>query len=90
MDIEWHQPKADANLSKHGVSFDEAASVFLDPHSRTIYDDAHSDDEDRFLTLGMSDRGKLIIVWHTDRGDAIRIIGARKPERHETGGYPHD
>jgi len=90
MDIEWHASKATANLEKHGVSFDEAASVFLDPRSRTIFDATHSDDEDRFLTLGFSDHGRLLIVWHTDRNDTTRIIGARKPERHETHGYPND
>lgn len=90
MDIEWHQPKANANFAKHGVSFEEAASVFLDPRGRTVYDEFHSDEEDRFLTLGLSDRGRLLIVWHTDREHAVRIIGARQPERHEIVGYPNE
>lgn len=89
MDIEWHASKASANLAKHGISFDEAASVFLDPLARTVFDESHSDSEDRFLTLGFSDRGRLLIVWHTDRNNAIRIIGARKPERNEVQGYPN-
>jgi uncharacterized protein len=90
MDIEWHDSKAVSNLEKHGVSFDEAASVFMDPRARTIFDEVHSDFEDRFLTLGFSDRGRMLIVWHTDRGSTIRIIGARKAEKHETNGYPNE
>ena len=90
MNVEWHDAKAEANLRKHGVSFEEAVSVLHDPLSRTVFDHQHSQTEDRFLTLGMSDRGRLVIVWHTDRDDAIRIIGARKPNKHETGGYPND
>jgi uncharacterized DUF497 family protein len=68
MDIEWYDSKAASNLEKHGVSFDEAASVFMDLRARTIFDELHSDQEDRFLTLGFSDRGRMLIVWHTDRG----------------------
>jgi uncharacterized DUF497 family protein len=90
MNFEWHDAKAAANLQKHGVSFQEALSVFYDPLSRTVFDEKHSQNEDRFFTLGLSNRGRLVIVWHTDRDDAIRIIGARKPNKHETNGYPND
>jgi uncharacterized DUF497 family protein len=90
MNVEWHAAKAEAKLKKHGVSFLEAASVFYDPLARTVFDHQHSENEDRFLTLGISSRSRLLIVWHTDRDDAIRIIGARKPGKHESEGYPDD
>ena len=90
MRFEWDQNKDAANRSKHGVGFDEAASVFQDHRSRTVHDPRHSDDEDRYLTLGFSDHGRLLVVWHTDRGDAVRIIGARQPDKHERKGYPND
>lgn len=90
MRFEWDQNKDAANRTKHGVGFDEAASVFQDQRSRTVHDQRHSDDEDRYLTLGFSDHGRLLVVWHTDRGDAIRIIGARQPETRECKGYPND
>jgi uncharacterized DUF497 family protein len=90
MNFEWHDLKAEANLQKHGVSFQEAVSVFYDPRSRTVFDEKHSQNEDRFFTLGVSNRGRLVVVWHTDRDDAIRIIGARKPNKHEISGYPND
>lgn len=90
MRFEWDENKDAANRSKHGVGFDEAASVFQDPRSRTVHDPRHSDDEDRYLTLGFSDRGRLLVVWHTDRHDAIRIIGARLPDKRERKGYPND
>ena len=90
MNFEWDRTKAERNLAKHGVTFDEAASVFLDTQSRTIFDENHSESEDRYLTLGFSSRGRLLIVWFTMRGEAVRIIGARKPERHEQRGYPDE
>ncbi len=67
MRFEWEQNKDAANRSKHGVGFDEAASVFQDQRSRTVHDPRHSDDEDRYLTLGFFDHGRLLVVWHTDR-----------------------
>jgi len=88
--FEWDQNKDAANRSKHGIGFDEAASVFQDLRSRTVHDTRHSDGEDRHLTLGFSGRGRLLVVWHTDRGDAIRIIGARVPDKRERKGYPND
>jgi uncharacterized DUF497 family protein len=75
--FEWHAKKAAANLRKHGVSFDEAASVFFDPLSATGDDPDHSLDERRFVTFGMSSSGCLLVVAHAERGDAIRIIPAR-------------
>jgi uncharacterized DUF497 family protein len=88
--FEWDPNKDAANRLKHGIGFDEAATAFRDPRSRTVHDPDHSDDEDRYLTLGFSERGKLMVVWHTDRHGAIRIIGARLPDTRERKGYPSD
>ena len=68
MELEWDDAKAEANLRKHGVSFTEAMTVFGDPLSLTGYDPDHSDDEDRYITVGLSADGRLLIVSHTDRG----------------------
>ena len=77
MDFEWNTNKAESNLRKHGVSFQEAASVFGDDLGITVYDPDHSKDEDRYITIGWSDRRRLLIVSHTDREERIRIISAR-------------
>ena len=74
MDFEWDDAKAEANEEKHGVTFAEAMTVFADTLSVTGYDPRHSDEEDRFLTMGVSVDGRLLLVPHTDRGDAVRII----------------
>lgn len=87
MDFEWDAAKAAINIAKHGVSFHEASSVFDDPNSMTGYDPIHSGDEDRYLTAGISNQGRLLIVWHTDRNDVVRIIGARKATRREREHY---
>ena len=78
MIYEWDPKKAKANLRKHGVSFEEAATVFLDPLAVTYPDPDHSDEELREITIGHSDRRKTIFLSHTKRGDRTRIIGARK------------
>jgi uncharacterized DUF497 family protein len=83
MEFEWDPDKAARNLTKHGVSFHEAATVFGDPLAITYSDPDHSDDEDRFLTFGHSSEGHLLVVSHTDRGDRIRIISARRATRRE-------
>jgi uncharacterized DUF497 family protein len=83
MEFEWDPDKAASNLSKHGVSFAEAATVLRDPLSVTFFDPDHSDEEDRFITLGTSLDGRLIILAHTDRGDKVRIISARLATRRE-------
>jgi uncharacterized DUF497 family protein len=75
---EWNLTKAKTNVRKHGVSFEEAASVFLDPLAITYPDPDHSDDEIREITVGHSARQRVIFVYHTQRRDRIRIIGARK------------
>jgi uncharacterized DUF497 family protein len=77
LDFEWDEKKAKKNLKKHHVSFDEAATIFADPLSVTIDDPQHSQDEDRFITLGESHRRRLLVVVFTERGDRIRIISAR-------------
>lgn len=87
MNCEWDPVKAAINVAKHGVTFHEASTVFDDPNSTTGFDPGHSGNEDRFITAGISDQGRLLIVWHTDRGDAIRIIGARKATKRERENY---
>ena len=77
LEFEWEPDKAARNLRKHTVSFQEAATVFGDETGATVYDPDHSEAEDRFLTIGYSNRGRLLIVSHTDRGNRIRIISAR-------------
>jgi hypothetical protein len=81
--FEWNARKATANLPKHGVSFDEAASVFYDPLSATGDDPDHSRDERRFVTFGMSSSGRLLVVAHAQHDDTIRIITARQATRAE-------
>ncbi len=87
MDFEWDADKEDANDRKHGVSFPEAETVFADPLALTGYDPDHSDVEDRFVTMGSSVEGRLLVVSHTDRGDKIRIISARQANRKERRDY---
>ena len=77
MRFEWDPRKAAENLAKHGVSFEEAATVFRDTLSATGSDPDHSVEEERFITFGMSANGRLLAVAHTDRDDTIRIISAR-------------
>ena len=73
----WDASKAAENLRKHGVSFEEAASVFCDPLAITGADPDHSAAEERLITFGMSFAGRLLVVSHTERGDTVRIISAR-------------
>ena len=87
MEFEWDNNKAITNLQKHGVSFAEAATVFGDPLSTTFPDPDHSINESRFITIGLSTSGKIIILSHTDREDRIRIISARKATRKEQRFY---
>lgn len=77
MQFEWDPEKAATNIAKHGVSFDEASSVFGDSLATTIPDPDHSANEQRFLTTGLSSQQRTVIVWHVDRGTVVRIIGAR-------------
>ncbi len=88
--FEWDKRKAASNLNKHGVSFEEAASVFGDTLSLTIADPDHSAEEDRLMLLGISERGRLLVVCHTERGDNIRIFSARPATRGERKTYEED
>lgn len=83
MEFEWDAPKAAENLRKHGVSFDEAASVFLDQLAVSGRDPDHSVGESRYITFGMSSLGQLLSVSHTYRTGGIRIISARRVTRLE-------
>ena len=85
--FEWDPNKAKRNLEIHGVSFDEASTAFKDPLSLAIYDPLHSDREDRFVLIGTSFANRLLVVVHTERGDRIRIISARKANKHERKYY---
>ncbi len=81
--FEWESAKAAANVRKHGVSFEEAATVFLDPHA-SLFDDPDSNvDEARFLLVGVSAGTRLLVVVHVERGKHLRIISARRATRAE-------
>jgi hypothetical protein len=86
-DFEWDPKKAQKNLQKHEVSFDEASSVFDDPMFITLLDDEHSADEERYITIGISNKTRLLLVAHTERDNRIRIISARKATKHEEKFY---
>ena len=87
LSFQWDENKAKSNLAKHGVGFEEATTVFGDPQSLTIPDPEHSQTEDRFVIMGSSHRQKLLVVVHTERGDSIRIISARRASRKERKSY---
>ena len=90
LQFEWDPVKARMNLRKHGVAFKEAATVFKDPLSITIYDPDHSEEEERSILFGSSAAGRLLMVAHTDRGDRIRIISARELTRRERRAYEEE
>ena len=85
--FEWDRDKSEANLKKHGVAFSEAKTVFGDRLGVTAEDPVHSVSEQRFWTIGMSDRGQLLVVSHTDADDTIAIISARVPTPRERREY---
>ncbi len=85
--FEWDEGKARLNLQKHGVSFDEATTVFRDTFSLTIDDPLHSDEEDRLIIIGTSNRARLLVVVHVDRETTIRSISARRATRREREMY---
>jgi uncharacterized protein len=88
--FEWDERKASANAKKHGVSFEEAKSVFVDERAKLIDDPDHSEGEDRFILLGLSSSLRLLLVCHCYRidGNVIRIISARKASANESKSYP--
>ena len=85
--FDWDANKAVKNLEKHHISFDEAVTVFDDPLFITVIDEEHSVDEERYITIGWSKQGRLLLVAHTDRNDRIRIISARKATKQEEQFY---
>jgi uncharacterized DUF497 family protein len=87
--FEWDERKNKSNRQKHGVSFEEAQTAFSDEHGLLIDDPEHSDDEDRFVLLGMSAALRILVVGHCYRadGDVIRIISARRADRQEQADY---
>ncbi len=89
MRFDWDPAKAASNLKKHQVSFEEAKTVFFDDFAVQFFDDEHSQDEERFIMLGMSSTARLLVVCHCERaeGEVIRIISARKATRSEAAFY---
>lgn len=87
MDLEWDAEKARRNVAKHGVTFEEAATVFLDPFELTVLDPDHSISEDRFVSVGASSAGRLLVVGYTERRGKIRIIFARRATMREQMDY---
>ena len=89
MQFEWNEHKAVSNLSKHGVSFEEAKTVFDDPLYVDFYDPKHSENENRYLIIGKSNRERLLIVSYAERENSIRLISARELTRIERETYKH-
>lgn len=94
IEFEWNHTKAESNLKKHGVSFDEAKSVFYDEFAVQFYDEENSATEDRFLMLGISNESRMLLVCHCEKAESekeesnlIRIISARKATRQERKSY---
>lgn len=90
MKFEWDENKAAANLAKHSVSFPEAAGVFDDPFFVDFHDPDHSAVEQRYITVGISERGRLLVVSYTERDDVIRLISAREATSTERRTYEHE
>ncbi|MBM4142287.1 MAG: BrnT family toxin [Lentisphaerae bacterium] len=91
-DFEWDPNKARRNRRKHGVAFEQAATVFRDPRAVSVFDDAHSGKEDRWITLGLSASGGLLVVHHTfeelnAQTIRVRVFSSRKATKHEAGQY---
>jgi len=85
--FEWNPRKAARNLAKHGVSFDEASTVFADTLSLTIPDPDHSEDEERLVIIGESHRRRLLVVVHVEEDETVRLISAREADRREREKY---
>jgi uncharacterized protein len=85
--FEWDPKKARLNIKTHGVSFDEASTAFRDPLSQTIGDPLHSEEEERFVLIGRSIQGRLLVIVHTNRGEKICIISARLATKQERFGH---
>lgn len=87
MEFDWDQNKADLNLSKHGVSFDEAKTVLQDPFYLDFFDPDHSYGENRYIIIGYSSKNRLLLVSYTEHGEMIRLISAREATRRERKDY---
>jgi uncharacterized protein len=87
VEFEWDDEKADSNLKKHGVSFEEGATIFNDPQIATIFDPSHSEDEERNISIGISIQGNLLVMVHTEREERIRLISCRKATNAERKTY---
>jgi len=85
--FEWDEEKAKANLRKHRVSFEEAKTIFNDPFLLTFPDPEHSISEQRYLNIGLSSKGRVLVLIHTERGETIRIISCRKATLSERRAY---
>ena len=85
LNFEWYTEKTAKNIKRHNVTFEEASTAFSDSLSLTIDDPLHSDDEQRFVLIGRSYKNRILVVIHTERGDNIRIISARKATKKERG-----
>jgi len=85
--FDWDADKAKANLKRHKVSFEEARTVFYDPFLLTFPDPEHSITEERYLNIGVSAQGRILVVIHTERGGTLRIISCRKATNHERNAY---
>ena len=85
--FEWDSKKAKINLQKHQVDFEEASTIFNDPQFITFLDEEHSADEERYITIGLSNKSRLLMVAHTIRDNKTRIISARKATKHEEKFY---
>jgi len=86
-EFEWDDEKASSNLKKHDVSFEEGATIFNDPLLATIVDPDHSEHEERYISMGISVQGRLLVVIHTERDERIRLIGCRKATNIERKTY---
>jgi uncharacterized DUF497 family protein len=88
--FEWDEEKAAKNLKNHRISFEEAKTVFNDPLSITVADPDHSIDEDRYIDIGISSQGRLLVVVYTERGQNIRLISSRKATKREQRAYEQE
>ena len=88
--FEWDEEKANRNAAKHGVTFEEAKTIFNDPFAMTVSDPDHSDEEERWVDVGLSADGRLLVVGYTERSERIRISGSRKVTKAEQRAYAHE
>ena len=87
VEFEWDDEKAESNLEKHGVGFEDGATIFNDPLIATIQDPDHSANEERYVSIGISVLGDLLVVVHTERGERIRLVSCRKANNAERKAY---